>query len=231
MPLHAVAAFQPMYEGVGVLVVLIAGHVMANVNIPVIWHFTDFLSYPYSCLKQRVIKRWSVIRKCSIRVFYVSFLVIWDVRLGTRFGVLTAMLPRINFCGEVALCRQWAVGMWHCVVGELWDVALCRWAVGMWRCVVAERISALRGSAVYSSWDVKQSKNKYFYFETSEKLHLIWYSVCYWKSWTVSEGVLISGRNEKWYRRYWCRTFESGTFEGSGRCFVLWLRWRGWTLR
>jgi len=63
----------------------------------------------------------------SIPVFYVSFLIIWDVRLGTRFGVLTVVLLRII-----------SVGMWHCVVGELlgcgtvllascWGVALCRW--------------------------------------------------------------------------------------------------------
>ena len=110
--------------------------------------------------------------------------------------------------------------IWGSDSGLCWDVALCRWwAVGMWHCVVGERISALRGCVVHWSWEVKQSKNKYFCFETLENLHLIRYSVWYWKSWTVSKGVLVIGRNEKWYIRFWCRTLESGEFkEGGGRC-------------
>lgn len=30
--------------------------------------------------------------------------------------------------------------------------------------------------------------------------------------------MLKIGRNEEWYIRYWCRTFESGEFEGGGKC-------------
>jgi len=232
-------------RGVGGLVVLIAGHVMANVNVPQSsdTSLTFWATRIHVWNNAWVSSGWLMAVTSygsSIPVFYVSFLIIWDVRLGTRFGVLTVVLLRIisvgmwhcvvgellgcgtvllASCWGVALCRWWAVGMWHCVVVRSWDVALCRWADGMWRCVVGEGISALRGSVVHSSWDVKQSKNKYFCFETSENLHLIRYSVWYWKSWTVREDVLIIGRNEKWYRRYWCRSFESGEFEeGGGRC-------------
>ena len=41
----------------------------------------------------------------SICVFCTSLLVIGDVRLGTKFGVLTAVLLRIQICWDVALCR------------------------------------------------------------------------------------------------------------------------------
>jgi len=107
-----------------VLIVFIAGHMMTNVNIP--QSSDTSLTFWATCIhvwnnawlsSGRLMAVTSY--GSSIRVFYFSFLVIWDVRLGTRFGVLTAVLLRFHFCWDVALCCWWAVGMWHCVDGEL----------------------------------------------------------------------------------------------------------------